>query len=120
MSFSPGPLPLPFNAQALIIREQLGRPQVLATNRHVTGGGPDLLAVQWSDGVITGRSAVVGGEPYEIYFTEPDGWALFGITCIGAAPVSVERRRGYVRAGCASAVSGPVSWSARFDRVPGT
>jgi hypothetical protein len=117
VSFAPGPLPLPFNAQALIIREQLDRPQVIATSRHITGGGPDLLDVQWADGVMTGQSTVVDGEPYEIYFTEPDGWVLSGITCVGANPLRVDRRGGYVAAGCTKA-SGTVSWSARFERVP--
>jgi len=32
-----------FNCQVLIFRERLARPQVLATNRHITGGGVDLL-----------------------------------------------------------------------------
>ncbi len=38
-------------------------PQVVATSRHITGGGVDLLDVSWKDGVLSGRSRVVGGEP---------------------------------------------------------
>jgi hypothetical protein len=116
-SFAPGPLAPAFNSQVLIIRERLPHPQVVATSRHITGGGVDLLDVSWKDGVLTGRSGVVGGEPYEIFVTESDGWRLVETECDGAAPRPVARKDGLAIAGCSPAASGDISWRARFEKT---
>jgi hypothetical protein len=82
----------------------------------------DLLAVEWRDGVLAGRSRLVGGDPYDVYLTEPAGWRLAEMRCEGAAPLPVERPRAgapVVRAGCRVDSSGEVSWQARFEpRAP--
>ena len=61
-SFFPGPLDPHFRCQALVIRERKPDPQVLATSRHVTGGGVDLADVRWAGGKLSGTSRVVAGE----------------------------------------------------------
>jgi hypothetical protein len=114
----PGSLPQPFNSQVFIIRERLPRPQVLATSRHITGGGVDLVDIAWKDGVLAGRSRVVGGEPYEIYVTEAGGWQLAGIRCEGGAPRPIARNDGFAVAGCSPASSGELAWRATFQRAP--
>jgi len=113
-SFAPGPLPTAFHSQAFVIRERLDRPQVLATGRHVTGGGVDLQDVRWKAGVLSGRSQVIGGDPYDLFLTEPAGWTLHGIDCQGGTPLAVEHRDGVAKTGCRSATSREVAWSARF------
>jgi hypothetical protein len=115
-SFAPGPIAPSFNSQVFIIRERLPRPQVVATSRHITGGGVDLLDAVWKDGVLSGSSRVVGGEPYEIFLTEGDGWRLAGVQCDGAAPGPVARKAGLAIAGCSPAASGDISWRATFER----
>jgi hypothetical protein len=115
-SFVPGPLPTPFNAQAFIIRERLDRPQVVATNRHITGGGVDLVDMSWKDGVLSGRSRVVANDPYELYLTEPDGWTLDGVECDGAAATPTRRESGMAIAGCLPTASSEIGWRARFTR----
>ena len=115
-SFKPGPLPAAFHSQAFVIRERLPRPQLLATGRHVTGGGVDLLDVQWHEGALSGRSQVVGGDPYEIYLTEPAGWTLIGIDCGAAQPLPTERRDATVRTGCLTAANAELTWRARFTK----
>jgi hypothetical protein len=116
-ALSPGALPQPFNSQAFVIRERRPHPQVLATSRHVTGGGVDLIDVAWADqGVLSGRSRVVGGEPYEIYVTEPTGWQLTGVECEGAASQPVSRREGYAIAACVPSAGGDLTWRATFSR----
>jgi hypothetical protein len=94
----------------------LPRPQVVATNRHITGGGVDLIDVAWSDGLLTGISRVVGGDPYEIYLTEPAGWQLSGIQCDGGAPLEAERQGEIVKTGCRSDTSRQILWRARFQK----
>jgi alpha-galactosidase len=114
-SFVPGPIAPAFNSQVFVIRERLPHPQLVATSRHITGGGVDLVALSWKDGELSGRSRMVGGEAYEIYLTEGDGWRLAGIECDGAPTLPVVRRGGLAVAGCSPAAAGEVSWRARFE-----
>jgi hypothetical protein len=115
-SFAPGDLPARYHSQVFVIRERQDHPQVVATSRHVTGGGVDLLDVSWEDGVLRGRSAVVGGEPYEIFLTEDGAFHLAEMQCDGAAPLPPVRETGFVRSGCRPATSGKIAWRARFER----
>jgi hypothetical protein len=99
-----------------VIRERQDHPQVVATSRHLTGGGVDLMDVAWTDGVLRGRSAVVGVEPYEIFLTEDAGWRLAEMRCDGAAPLPAVRRGGLVHSGCGPSTSREIAWSARFEK----
>jgi alpha-galactosidase len=112
-AFAPGPQPAA-NALAFIIRERLEHPQILATSRHVTGGGPDLKTVAWDGSSLTGRSLLVGGDRYDVYVTEPRGWTLDSFSCGPVPALAVEHRGGHAKAGCTAPASGEVSWSARF------
>ena len=113
-SFAPGGLPQPFNSQVFVIREELPRPQFLSSNRHITGGGYDLEALEWSNPVLTGRSRSVAGDPYEIYLTEPSGWSLQRVECEGGTPLKTARGAGWAKGGCAPARTGVLTWRATF------
>ncbi|HEY3383145.1 MAG TPA: alpha-galactosidase [Vicinamibacterales bacterium] len=117
-SFVPGPISPAFNSQVFIIRERLPHPQIVATSRHITGGGVDLLDVSWKDGVLSGRSRVVGGESYEIFVTEPSGWRLADIRCDGTAALPVVRLGALAVSGCSPKASGEISWRATFRPPP--
>ncbi len=58
----------PASCRILAVRPLANHPQVLGTSRHITQGVIDLVAEQWdeNDGVLTGTSRVVGGDPYEM------------------------------------------------------
>ncbi len=115
-SFAPGALPSKFNSQVFIIRERLARPQLVATNRHITGGGVDLVEIAWNENELRGRSRLVGGDPYEIYLTEPEGWTLSGVQCEGGRSLPTERQGEIVKSGCRSDTSREIAWSARFQK----
>jgi hypothetical protein len=120
-SFTPGEVPRPFNSQVFVIRERQDHPQLVATGRHITGGGPDLVDLSWTDGpggVLAGRSRVVGGDPYEVFLTEPAGWRFAGIECSAGRVLQAERADAMVRTGCTWEASGEVAWRARFARQP--
>jgi hypothetical protein len=87
-----------------------------ATNRHITGGGVDLIGLSWSDGVLAGRSRVVADDPYEIFLTEPDGWSFDSMRCDGATPRPATRGSAGLVTGCTAAASGEVTWRATFTR----
>lgn len=115
-AFIPGPVDPRYAVQDFCVRERVARPQVLATNRHVSCGAFDLSNVAWADGVLTGESEMASGDPYEIYLTEPAGFTFQDATATGARVIST-LRAGPVRvirlqpAGTARA-----SWRIRWTR----
>jgi len=115
-SFAPGPLDPVFRSQALVIRERRPYPQVLATSRHVTAGGPDLAAVRWADGELSGTSRLTGGDPYDIFLTEPEGFRLERFVCEGASASGPVRAGRMVRIRLTADASGTASWRAVFGR----
>ena len=92
-------------------------PQLVATNRHVSCGGVDLVDLGWSDGELHGVSDLVGGDPYTLYFTEPAGYRFAGAEAKGAAVTAVAREGALrvVRLGTPRAAR--VSWSVRWRAV---
>jgi hypothetical protein len=118
-AFVPGAVSPKFKSQVFIIRERLPHPQVVATSRHITGGGVDLLDVGWKDGVLSGRSRVVAGEPYEIFMTEGPAWRLSAMRCSGGPSLPITREGTLVTSGCRPAAAGELAWQARFERPTG-
>jgi hypothetical protein len=114
-SFVPGTLPPAFNSQVFVIRERLAHPQVVATSRHITGGGVDLRSTAWaSDGArLSGRSRAVAGDPYDVYVHVPPGFEPVSATCDGSS-VPVQRDGSVARFGCRADAARDISWSLSF------
>ncbi len=77
--------------------------------------------MSWKDGVLSGRSLVVGGEPYEIYMTASAGganWRLADAQCGSDVRATRQARPPLVAVTCLPKTSGEISWRARFERVP--
>lgn len=114
--FEPGPLDPVFRCQDFIIRERAPHPQILATSRHVSGGGADLLAVHWSPeggGVLEGSSRIVGQDPYTVYLTAPEGFVLDRFEA--DTTVAETRREGIMTTVTLLSDRGRVvRWSAKF------
>ncbi|MBX7119237.1 MAG: subclass B3 metallo-beta-lactamase, partial [Gemmatimonadaceae bacterium] len=73
-----------YQVQAICLRRREAHPQLLATDRHVTCGGPDLEDLTWEDRALAGVSAVVPGAAYRLYLTEPAGWPAPEVAASGA------------------------------------
>ncbi len=116
-TFAPGRLDPLFRSQALAIRERLPRPQVLATNRHVTCGAVDLDDVRWSGLTLAGTSRVVAGDAYEIVLTEPEGFRLARFEAPDAPGAAVTRDGALVKVRWLPDVSGPVGWLAEYEKI---
>jgi len=58
------------------IREELDRPQLVSTSRHLSQGGVDLVAVGWKNNSLSGRSRVVASDRYELVIHVPTGYRL--------------------------------------------
>jgi hypothetical protein len=87
----------------------------VATSRHITGGGVDLVDLAWGGGVLSGRSGLVGGDPYEIYVNAPSGWVLREVQCDGAIPLPVELQPLIIKTGCRADRSREIAWRVRFE-----
>jgi hypothetical protein len=113
-SFEPGPLDPVFRSQSLVIRARASNPQVLATSRHLTAGGVDLVDVSWKDGALSGRSRVVAGDTYDLYMTEPQGLRFVSLRSEGAAVLETVREAGLIRIRLLAGQGREVAWSAAF------
>ena len=68
----------PMGCRSIVVRRVKNRPQIVGTSRHITQGADDLERVSWNarTRTLSGRSRVVGGDPYRIRFTIPKGWRV--------------------------------------------
>lgn len=89
-TLQPEPVDPQFGVQVVCLRRRLERPQLLATSRHVTCGGPDVQDVGWRGNTLSGESILVAGDPYVLYLTEPDGYQFDGVQATGAQVVGQE------------------------------
>lgn len=78
----------PGEARMISLRECLGHPQVISTDRHVMQGYLDLPRVDWDEGskVLTGISRIIGGDPYAVT-----------VATNGHAPVKIQCRDANVK-----------------------
>lgn len=113
--FDPGDIDPRFNCQLFCIRRRLSRPQILATDRHITCGGYDLEEVTWRDGVLSGRSRMIAGETQVLYVSEPEGFVLASASCGAQAEIiSSEKSESLRRIHIRAEVSGSVDWDLRY------
>lgn len=65
----------PCSSLIISVRKAADHPQIVTTSRHISQGAVDLIDVCWdeADGVLSGISKVVKGDPYEIIVHEPSG-----------------------------------------------
>ncbi len=115
-SFPPGPLDPLYRCQAFILRERRPHPQLLATGRHLTGGGVDLEDLGWTGGTLSGTSRLVVGDPYTLYLTEPEGYFLEDFEGPGAAVRDLQRTPGLAAVTLISGEGGTVAWQARYRK----
>jgi hypothetical protein len=110
----PGPIDPRFGVQVVCLRQRLAHPQLVATSRHVTCGGPDLGEVAWQDGVLSGASELVAADPYAVYLGEPAGYRFEGVEVEGARLVGQALAGGLRVIRLQSAKGGRARWRVRY------
>ncbi|HVZ78988.1 MAG TPA: alpha-galactosidase [Gemmatimonadaceae bacterium] len=114
----PGRVDPRLGVQVFCLKEARAYPWVIATTRHVTGGGPDLQDIQYDAGMLVGTSAVVAGDPYELYVRVPKGYVLRDVQVNGAKYLGT-RTHGELRVVRLRAdTSGQATWRLRFTEPP--
>ncbi|MBX7183776.1 MAG: alpha-galactosidase [Vicinamibacteria bacterium] len=109
-TFMPGDVDPRFGVQVFCLRERTTHPQLVATNRHVSCGAMDISNLSWSPGSLEGISSVVGGDPYELYLTEPAGYSFVNARVEGALVSANEKVGSLRRLRLLSARNGEVRW----------
>jgi hypothetical protein len=110
----------PGSCKVITLRRELDRPAVVSTSRHVTQGLVELSDVKWdlAHGVLSGRSKLVGQDPYEIRI-DPAGWKVNGARISagdesGGVTVSAKQDGDGVRAAIVSPTTRDVAWEIAF------
>jgi hypothetical protein len=100
----------------LAVRPVANHPQLISTSRHITQGIVDVLDEKWDGATktLSGRSKVVGGDPYELRVVLPDSnWNAETVSASSDA-AGLKQNGSLVRATIQSAESGEVTWSMKF------
>jgi len=96
------------------LRAAANHPQLLSTSRHITQGVIDVLEERWdaAQRKLSGRSLVVGGDPYELRISVPeDGqWKVGQIIADGAEVKKVSVGKRGVRVVIESQENRQVQW----------
>lgn len=62
--------------QVIAVRPDLGRPQVLGTNRHLSQGAHELENVRWANDILSGKFKRGPGQAWSLYIRVPRGWSV--------------------------------------------
>jgi hypothetical protein len=100
------------------VRPQAEHPQLLSTSRHITQGLIDVLEESWDAGTktLSGKSRVVGGDPYELRIALPPSgaWKVARVHAEGANIKMGDATEKGVRVLIESSSSQEVAWQVGF------
>ena len=107
----------PGEARMISVRECLGHPQVISTNRHIMQGYLDMHSVEWDEKrqVLSGVSKVVGEDPYVVSLAL-NGYSPEKIKCKdkGAQAQLSTPKEGIIELSLEKPENGLVEWSVSF------
>ncbi|MGB2820153.1 MAG: alpha-galactosidase, partial [Phycisphaerae bacterium] len=99
------------------IREAREHPWVISTTRHLSQGGVSLLDERW-DGdrnVLSGRSAVVKGDPYVLTIHLPEGFRLTS-AAVGGEKVGTKQLTQTAEVRITPSATKTVEWKIEFAK----
>jgi len=101
----------------LAVRPVANHPQLISTSRHITQGIVDVLDEKWdaTSKTLSGRSKIVGGDPYELRIVLPDNnWSAATVEVSSGATATFTQTDGLVRATIQSPRNDELSWTVKF------
>jgi len=103
--------------QVFVIREAREHPWVLSTTRHISQGGVSLSDVKWDEDhkTLSGRSAVVVGDPYVLTVHLPDGFRLQSAQA-GSEEAEIANQREIATVRIVPSKTGNIPWKMSFAR----
>jgi len=99
------------------IREARPHPWVISTTRHISQGGVSLLDEKWDSrrNILSGTSAVVGGDPYVMTIHLPEGYRLQTAE-VGGEKVETKNLPRTATVRITPAASKTVDWEIKFAK----
>ena len=103
--------------QVFAIREAREYPWAISTTRHISQGGVDLLDERWDAGkkVLSGKSAVVVGDPYVLTVYLPQGFRLQGAE-VGGETAEIANQAETATVRVVPSATRTVEWRLAFAR----
>ena len=103
--------------QVFAIREARDHPWVLSTTRHISQGGVCLIDEKWdkATNILSGESAVVGGDPYVLTIHLPVGFKLKSAE-VGGEKVESTSQGEIVAVRIVPSASKTVEWKVAFTK----
>jgi len=112
----------PTSCRVLTLLPSNDKVQLISTNRHITQGWVDLVALNSNEAAnsFTGKSKLVKNDPYELRFVFPRGknFTVKTATARGAPgnlPVKIANHQGWATVQIISPRTTQVSWSVMFE-----
>jgi len=101
--------------QVFAMREAREHPWVLSTTRHISQGGVSLSDVKWDAPAktLSGRSAVVVGDPYVLTVHLPAGFQL-ETAAVGGQPAEIASQGETATLRTVPSTTGTVEWKMMF------
>ena len=102
--------------QAFVIREAREHPWIISTTRHISQGAVSLSDVKWDAGAktLSGKSAVVAGDPYVLTVHVPPGFRL-AQTVVEGEKVEVVNQEDAAAVHVVPSATKTVSWEIKFQ-----
>lgn len=108
------------STRIIAVRPASDFPMLISTNRHISQGIVDVRDEKWDGGALSGVSAVVGDEPYELRVAVPagdDSWILKTASCGDPiVKVSHSQKGTEIRVTLESGNSVEAPWKLEFER----
>lgn len=113
----------PTSCRALALVPSDGTIQLVSTNRHLTQGWVDLLALRTSGTTLAGTSQVIRDDPYELHFAYPRGknFQVAAATAHSGSrqlPVAITNHQGWATLRITSPRTQRVDWKVTFKSAP--
>ena len=103
------------------LREKTDNPMVVSTSRHITQGIVDIVKEEWDAGnrVLSGKSRVVAGDPYELRVCTPNGEKPKAVELVGDAKgatikIVESKDKAGIRVLVIAPKSGTLKWNVKF------
>ena len=112
---------LAMSCEIIAMRESADHPLLLSTSRHITQGLIDVREETWEEatGTLSGKSAVVGDDPYELRIAVPKtgNWRIGQVKTDGTDCTIrvVTEATGSARVVIDTPISRDIGWSITFD-----
>lgn len=88
----------PRSVRLVALQPDLGHPQFLTSDRHVTQGAVGLRDQRWDDGTLSLSVETVGGFQQTLHIVVPDGFSLKSVIAPGAKVATAEESDGRILA----------------------